>query len=681
MLQSRVLPLLATILFASVTTALPRNGMPDGEGTNTIDGVPINQIPTGGSARAFALVANDRTGWTATADSYQAGNEPQRVLDGDTGTLWHTQYTPNSPHPPHYITIDMKSARYVSGLTYQPRSDNNANGNIGEHTIQTSLDGNNFGPNLATGTYRSDAELKTTVFAATNARYVRLTALTEANGNAWSSAAEINILSANGPPPSGGGVGSWGPTIDMPLVPVSGALDHDTGKVIVWSSYQASTFTGGNGGFTVTATFDPGSGIVTQRTVTNTQHDMFCPGLSLDFHGRPTVTGGNDNQRLSIYDSGPDNWISGPNMITGRGYQAQTTISDGRTFVIGGSWSGGQGNKNGEIYNPSTNSWQALPGCPVAPMLTNDQQGVYRADNHGWLFAWKGGSVFQAGPSKNMNWYGTDGAGSQHGAGTRAADTDSMNGNAVMYDALNGKILTLGGALNYQTGQATFNAHVITLGAPYTNPAVTRINDMYFQRSFANSVVLPDGQVLVIGGQVVPQPFSDDTAQLTGELWNPNGFHFVKIAPMPIPRTYHSIALLLLDGTVLSAGGGLCGDGCATNHYDGLIYYPPYLYNNDGSKATRPQITGVSIYEVHVGGTFTATTNTAVTWSLIRYSSTTHTVNTDQRRIALFPSNNGNTYNFQLPNDPGILLPGFWMLFALSPQGVPSIARTMHVNP
>ena len=48
-----------------------------------------------------------------------------------------------------------------------------------------------------------------------------------------------------------------------------------------------------------------------------------------------------------------------------------------------------------------------------------------------------------------MNWYGTSGGGSQSGAGTRADDPDSMCGNAILYDAVAGKILTVGGAPAY----------------------------------------------------------------------------------------------------------------------------------------------------------------------------------------------------------------------------------------
>jgi len=47
-----------------------------------------------------------------------------------------------------------------------------------------------------------------------------------------------------------------------------------------------------------------------------------------------------------------------------RGYQASATLSDGRMFTIGGSWSGGWGGKNGEVYNVTSNTWSLLPGCP-----------------------------------------------------------------------------------------------------------------------------------------------------------------------------------------------------------------------------------------------------------------------------------------------------------------------------
>ena len=281
-----------------------------------------------------------------------------------------------------------------------------------------------------------------------------------------------------------------------------------------------------------------------------------------------------------------------------------------------------------------------------------------------------------------MNWYGTTGAGSQVGAGTRAGDADSMCGDAAMYDAANGKILTVGGSPNYQQSTASSAAHIITIGNPNTTPTVQTIGNMAYQRAFANSVILPDGTVFITGGQVTANPFSDDTAQLTPELFNPASNTFTQLAPMAIPRTYHSTAVLMPDATVINGGGGLCGS-CATNHYDAQIFRPAYLYTASGAAATRPVINSVSVGTIKIGGTFTATTNTPVAngFSLIRMSSTTHTVNTDQRRIKLTPTATaGNTYTLAIPNDAGIAMPGWWFLFAMDVAGVPSVAKTLKVT-
>ncbi|KAI1484417.1 hypothetical protein F5X96DRAFT_693030 [Biscogniauxia mediterranea] len=94
-----------------------------------------------------------------------------------------------------------------------------------------------------------------------------------------------------------------------------------------------------------------------------------------------------------------------------------------------------------------------LPGCDVEPMLTNDAGGVYRADNHAWLFAYKSNSIFQAGPSRKMNGYNVNGvSGSWTAAGMRASDPDSMCGDL--------------------TPLSTANAHLIELGAVGDAPAV-----------------------------------------------------------------------------------------------------------------------------------------------------------------------------------------------------------------
>jgi galactose oxidase len=617
-----------------------------------------------------------RTGWIATATSQETVREngaAGNVLDGNVGTIWHSKWGGTADPLPHTLTIDTLTNQGIGGLTYLPRPPASGNGRIGRYRIQISADATTWTTVVANGTFADTPSLKTVTFPAATGRYVRLVALTEAgNRGPWSSAAEVNLLG-----PSGVVVlpsrGAFAAPTGFPLVPATAAL-LPNGRVLTWSSFATDRF--GGTGQTVTAVYDPIGGTVTQRTVTETGHDMFCPGTSITADGRVIVTGGDDSAKTSIFEPATNTWTTGARLVVPRGYQSSVTLSDGRVFTIGGSWSGGRGGKDAEVWSDAT-GWQRLTDAPVAPMLTADVQGVYRADNHSWLFAWSGGTVLQAGPSKAMNWYGTTGTGSTAPAGLRADDGDAMNGNAVMYDA--GKILTVGGAANYQNSNATANAYVITING--TSVTTRKVTPMAYPRAFHNSVVLADGKVAVFGGQSYPVPFSDNTAVLTTEIWDPATETFATAASAAVPRTYHSVALLLPDGRVFTGGGGLCGTGCAANHFDGEIFTPPNLLNPDGTPAARPVITSAPATAAH-GTQITVTTDRAVTgFSLVRFGSTTHTVNTDQRRIGLVPTPaGGGGYQLTIPADPGIAVPGYYMLFALDAHGVPSVAHIVRVG-
>jgi hypothetical protein len=274
-----------------------------------------------------------------------------------------------------------------------------------------------------------------------------------------------------------------------------------------------------------------------------------------------------------------------------------------------------------------------------------------------------------------MNWIDTNGSGSIVSAGSRGDDAYSMNGNAVMYDV--GRILKIGGAPAYEKTDATNSAYVIDINA---GVSVRQVAPMAYARAMHNSVVLPNGQVVVIGGQTYPVPFSDDRSVLAPELWDPASETFVTLAPMQTPRSYHSVALLLPDGRVFSAGGGLCGS-CATNHADAQILTPPYLLNADGTPAARPSIVSAPASAAH-GTSVTITTGSPVnSFALVRMGSATHSVNTDQRRVPLSHISTGpNTYSVSIPVDPGVAIPGYYMLFALDGAGVPSVARIVRVE-
>jgi len=436
---------------------------------------------------------------------------------------------------------------------------------------------------------------------------------------------------------------------------------------------------------TKVAILDLNTGRVTEPANINTHHQMFCTGLALLADGRVLINGGSNDKATTVYDPTTNTWTQGSLMNIPRAYEGDTLLSTGQVLTLGGSWYDGAGNKNGELFTRGV-GWQNLSGVLAKNILTADPAGVFRADNHVWLFGQSGGTAFQAGPSKQMNWITTTGNGSITGAGLRGDSADAMNGNAIMYDV--GKILTLGGATAYQdiTGsgmntQATNRAYTIDIGGGPTRPVrVARTSDMAYARSFANSVVLPDGEVLVLGGQQHPQSFTDTGAVLSPELWNPATGKFTVMAPEAIPRAYHSVAVLLPDGRVFSGGGGLCG-GCTTNHPDGQIFSPPYLLNTDGTPRVRPVI-NTAPATTTTGSTITVATNTAaLKFALVRMTAVTHGVNNDQRRIPLTPATvNGTTYTLQLPSDKGVVLPGNYMLFALDANGTPSVAKIMNIR-
>jgi galactose oxidase len=471
-----------------------------------------------------------------------------------------------------------------------------------------------------------------------------------------------------------GAAGEWSQPQTLSLVPVAAANLPD-GRVLMWSAYQRFMF-GDDNGRTYTLVYDPLTGGSSEVLVSNTGHDMFCPGTANLADGRVHVTGGSSSSKTSIYDPASGTWTTSSAMGTSRGYHAAVSLSNRDVFVIGGSWSGAVGNKNGEVWSATGGQWRPIDTILDDYMITADRAGLYRADNHAWLFAAAGGRVFHAGPSKRMNWFDTN-AGTASYAGDRGTDGDAMNGNATMF-ATN-RILTLGGAPNYSDDNATSNAHVIDIAANPVN--VRKVSPMAYARAYATSVVLPDGQVLVVGGQSYAVPFTDDRSVFVPEMWNPATERFTSMASMAVPRNYHSVALLLPDGRVLSGGGGLCGAACTTNHPDVQIFSPPYLFTADGTPAARPMLTNAPS-TASSGTRVAVTTDRPVsTFSVVRLSSVTHTVNNEQRRVALRATQTGtNQYSLALPSSRGTLVPGYYMLFAMDANGVPSVSRTIRIQ-
>jgi galactose oxidase len=630
-------------------------------------------------------------GWTATSTTSATGHAADAVIDGKSSTYWESQSPTSRGALPQSITIDMRGLQEVSSLTYEPRRGAHRSGGIGRFAVNVSTDGVHFGAPVATGTWADDAAVKEIGFTPVTVRMVRLTALSTAVGSgSYVTAAEIHLQGAPQVTSSSSTaekspalstnpavVGEWGPTIGFPLVPAAAALLPDN-QLLVWSADADMDFAADNNpgsDLTQTAILNLTTGVVSQDTVTNTDHNMFCPGVAILANGDIMVTGGDDDDKTSIYDPATSTWTAGPPMNIGRGYQGMTLLSNGQAFTLGGSWSGALGGKLGEVWS-ATGGWRELTNVPATPMYTADAQGVYRADNHGWFIATSDGRVLQAGPSKQMNWITTNGSGSITPAGVRGTSGDAMNGNAVYYST--DKIITMGGAPDYSDSYATNQAYEINISTG--NPQVKQVGSMHDARTFANSVVLPDGHVLTVGGEDYGVPFSDATSVLNPEMWNDTTGKFTVMAPEAEPRNYHSEAVLLPDGTVFSGGGGLCGS-CATNHPDGQIFTPPYLLNANGSLRVRPTII-TAPQSAATGQTITVTTGQRVsTFSMVRYGESTHSVDNDQRRIPLsIVSRHEDTYELRIPADPGIALPGPYMLFALNARGTPSVSTTISIT-
>jgi galactose oxidase len=472
-------------------------------------------------------------------------------------------------------------------------------------------------------------------------------------------------------------LGSWSEIVPLPLVPV-GAAALSNGKVLFWSAYDAYTF-GGDRGRTQTAIFDPATGSTIAVEVSSTQHDMFCPGTAMLGDGRVLVNGGSSSSRTSIYDpaaGATGSWTTSGTMNVPRGYNSDTLLGNGKVFTIGGSWSGGRGGKLAEVWSRSSGSWSRKQGIPATPMTAPDPAGVYRGDNHAWLFSTGKSRVFHAGPSVEMNWFDMAGSGSFVSAGPRSTDSYSMCGSAVMYDV--NRILKLGGAPAYDGASALVAAYVIDISA---GVAVTQTGSLAFARTYQNSVVLPDGRVFVAGGQAFGAPFSDAQSVLAGEMWSEAANGFSTVASASVPRNYHSVALLLPDARVLVGGGGLCGASCAQNHPDLEMYSPGYLFDPSGLPAARPAITsapGTARYNVNISVTTSAEVASFV---FIRMGSVTHTVNNDQRRIpAISTVQTGTTYRVTTPANSGIAPPGYYMLFGLTSSGVPTVAKIIRIR-
>ncbi len=196
--------------------------------------------------------------------------------------------------------------------------------------------------------------------------------------------------------------------------------------------------------------------------------------------------------------------------------------------------------------------------------------------------------------------------------------------------------------------------------------------------------------MVIFRGQGGSTRLFSEFAQLVPELAarprDPETETLSLLRPMAKPRMYHAAALLLLDGRVLPASGGACGNECIANQFDYEILTSLYLLDAaGGTPAARPVITSAPATAA-AGSSVSVAADSAASFALVRMSSVMHSTNNDQRRIPLAWTRIlvRGAYVLPLPRLESLdaTLPGNCMLFrvALSASGTPSVARVIRLG-
>ncbi len=455
-------------------------------------------------------------------------------------------------------------------------------------------------------------------------------------------------------------VGQWGPVVDWPVIGVHVAL-LPNGKVLAYDSIgDNATESYPVQDHTRATVWDPLTGTQTPVNV-NTGYNVFCSGLAHLVDGRLFLAGGNKDQQLNgivqthLFDPATNTWSLGPNMAAGRWYPSVTPLRNGEMLIT-----------SGRVNTPEVRTLSgALRTLSTAPLSL---------PLYPWMDVAPDGRAFYSGPDQSMRTLDTSGTGAWQSLGQR----DGINrdyGSHALFDV--GKMLVAGG------GPSTPDARVIDITG--ATPQVTATAPMAYGRRQHNLTVLADGSVLATGGNSSGASLVDlANGVYAAELWNPASGQWRTLAAMQITRQYHSTALLLPDGRVLSSGGGICGT-CDQVGYlakNAEIFSPPYLFQADGTPAPRPVIDSAPATSTYGAALDIATANPASIRkvALVRLGAVTHSVNMEQRYVPLSFTAGATSLSATGPANANIAPPGPYMLFIIDANGVPSVARMISIQ-
>ena len=455
-------------------------------------------------------------------------------------------------------------------------------------------------------------------------------------------------------------VGRWGPVVDWPVVGVHVAL-LPNGKVLAYDSMgDNATETYPVQDHTRATVWDPAKGTQTPVNV-DTGFNVFCSGLAHLVDGRLFLAGGNRDQQLHgivqthLFDPGTNTWSLGPNMADGRWYPTVTPMGNGEMLIT-----------SGLVDTPEV---RTLAGGLRA--LSSASLGL---PLYPWMDVAPDGRAFYSGPDQTLRALDTAGTGTWQALGQRDGIYRDYGAHAL-FDV--GRMLVAGG------GESTNDAQVVDFNG--ATPQVSPTAKMAYGRRQHNLTVLADGTVLATGGNSSGEFLLDLKAGVyPAEQWNPTTGQWRTLAAMQITRQYHSTALLLPDGRVLSSGGGICGP-CDQVGYLGRnaeIFSPPYLFRANGTRAPRPAIRAAPA-STGYGARMQIATGKAASIrkvALVRLGAVTHSNNMEQRYIPLSFTTGAKSLIATAPANANIAPPGFYMLFVIDANGVPSVAHMVSVQ-
>jgi len=498
-------------------------------------------------------------------------------------------------------------------------------------------------------------------------------------------------------------VGRWNAPFKIPLMAIHAAM-LPTGKVL-WYGYYERNFVGTGERYGGTAwTWDPATGATNkvdppswvdpvdgQTKVAN----VFCSSASFLGDGQLLVAGGNleypNNaagtyykglNKLFTFDPYTETWVEQPNLARGRWYPSQVLMPDGRVAILSGYDELGtkKVTKELEVFTPAAQRGGRGTVQTVARLdATNETSAVPPIPSlYPHLFTMPSGRVLSAGPHPWDSWF------------MNSVTPFSWS------DARNPMIRYAGTGVLEPTESPAGTPRVSLIGGYNDKPALeTRATSEWFDetqpaagwtagsamqvgRAHHNTVLLPDRTMVTIGGgkgDVGGDLWQFDAGQLNAELYDPVSRTWKLGPPQQEGRTYHSTAVLLPDGRVVSAGDDVNGGKTSDT---AEIYEPPYLHKG----VARPRLTNAPA-SVRWGASFTAETPDAVTKAvLIAPSVVTHSVDMNQRYVQLAVTQRADRRGVDLlaPPNPNVAPPGPYMLFLLNAQGVPSVARFVILN-